>query len=395
LIEISQPMTTSHQETSEDEFLSRLQSQFGDMDLTDLLYDKKKKQEGYESEDSSLAEPTAEELHAWQEAQFQKGQINLQTKESLRICPIQRRRDAPYLLDDDGWGKVAALPKLEDRSAFFPDCDETGNEFLGAHPLLQKLSSADPEVLGSKWKRLFSSAHGDGLSFQMLLSTLNGYGGPTVMLISAIPSISHAVERREEPTSIGFFTTSTWSESPEMFGSNDCFLFTFAHKGENQLNFLRPLKTKKNGDDYMYCNPSSLNLSKRHSKISSLATDGCVHGIGVGGTPSLPRLHLTETLEKCRAMEHCASFEAGELLRNGKESLYYFDVDYIEVWGVGGDERITRGLETQRKGRDLAESALRRVRKVDKAQFVDDIKFFGKPSGLFGHAEHSVNRTDM
>eukprot|EP00980_Cylindrotheca_fusiformis_P024461 scaffold11928_cov98-Cylindrotheca_fusiformis.AAC.3 len=40
------------------------------------------------------------------------------------------------------------------------------------------------EILGTKWKRLYSSVHGDGLSFSILLSTLKGYGGASVVLIN-------------------------------------------------------------------------------------------------------------------------------------------------------------------------------------------------------------------
>jgi hypothetical protein len=387
-------MTPDFQDMTEAELLSRLQSQFGDMDLTQLLdADKKKKQNGSDSEESSLAEPTPEELQAWQEAQFQKGQQSLEVKKRLDMPPAQRRRDVPYFRDEEDWEQVASLPQLDEKSVFFTDCDESGNEFLGIHPLLQELSSADPEILGTKWKRLYSSAQGDGLSFHLLLSTLKGYGGPTVMLISGSPSADHSIDDQGKASTMGFFTTSTWSESADFFGSDDCFLFTL-NEEENHINFLRPVERKKSSN-FMYCHPSSLSISNRRSKISLSATDGCVHGIGVGGTPSQPRLHLTETLEECRAMEHCSTFETGELLQNGKDCLYYFDANCIEVWGVGGDAWIQQGLEAQQKGRDLTEATLRRVRQVDKKQFLDDLRFMGKPSGFFEHVEHTANRTDL
>ncbi|KAL3935079.1 MAG: hypothetical protein SGBAC_009329 [Bacillariaceae sp.] len=374
---------------AESELLSRLQSQFGDMDLSHLLNDKAPGET--ESEESSLAEPSAEELKAWQEAQFQVGQQALESKKSEEMPPVQqrrrRRRQAADSEEDDDWEQIAALPQLSEPSIFFPQSDDEGSEILGLHPLLQKLSAADPEILGTHWKRLYSSEQGDGLSFAMLLSTLKGYGGPTVMLISAKLSATHMVEKVNNQTTIGFFTTSVWSESSSCFGSDDCFLFKIDEK-ENDLAIIRPRKNLKNGN-FMYCHSSSLNASNRS------ATDGCVHGIGVGGSPSQPRLHLTESLEDCRAMEYCSTFEAAELLANGKNSLYYFDADCIEVWGVGGDEWIQQSLQAQQKGRDLAEATLKKARMVDKKQFLDDLRFMAKPNGLFEHLDHVDDRPDV
>lgn len=395
-------MTSRVEDTTEAELLSRLQAQFGDIDVKQLLDDKNNlnQKDGFESEESSLAEPTPEELQAWQDAQFQKGQQALEKKKLVDMPAVQRRRrDVPNSslnvdAEEEDWEQVPALPQLDEKSFFFPECDESGSEFLGSHPLLQELSSADPEVLGTKWKRLYSSAQGDGLSFQMLISTLKGYGGPTLMLISGSPSATHSIcTKQGKPSTMGFFSTCTWSESAEFFGTNDCFLFT-CNQDSNEINFIRPLEKTKN-PNFMYCHPSSLTISNRRSKMSSSATDGCVHGIGVGGTPSQPRLHLTETLEECRAMERCSTFGAGELLHNGKDSLYYFDADCIEVWGVGGDAWIQQSLVAQQKGRDLIEATLRRARQVDKKQFVDDLRLLGDPSGVFGHQDHIGNRTDI
>lgn len=94
-------------------------------------------------------------------------------------------------------------------------------------------------------------------------------------------------------------------------------------------------------------------------------------------------------------MEYCSTFEAGELLYGGKGSLYYFDADCIEVWGVGGEEWIQQGLMAQRKGRDLAAAMLKKARMVDKKQFMDDLRFMAKPSGLFDHMNHVAERSDL
>lgn len=396
--------TPSQHENTEADFLSRLQSQFGDMDLTNLLHDengKKTNQSENDSQESSLLEPTQAELESWQNAQFEKGQKVLQQKKCLDMPAVQRRRDAPFLCDeDDDWERVASLPRLCESSFFFPESDTFGNSILGIHPLLQRLSLADPEILGTNWKRLYSSAQGDGLSFHRLLSTISGYVGPTVMLISGTPSKTHTINSKnrdidERRSSIGFYTTSGWSESPVYFGSEECFLFTMDHD-ENQVNFLKP-KTTASAKNYMYCYPSSMNLSNRRSQTiaSSSSTDGCVHGLGVGGTSKQPRLHLTENLEECRAMEFCSTFESGPLLKEGSDSLYFFDIDCLEVWGVGGDEWISKSLMAQKRSRYSSERAMKRAQTVDKKQIFDDLKSLGTSPGLFDHMEYASNRTDV
>lgn len=396
--------------TAQDEaaLLNKLQSQFGDMDLTHLLNEEEKKEDdGYGSDESSLKEPTQEELQAWQDSQFKKGQEELEVKKRLEMTPLQRRRELKKrysVEDDDEWEQVAALPDLEGQSSvFFPSSDEKGNEFLGAHPMLLQFAQGDPEVLGTKWLRLSSSTEGDGLSFLNLLNTVKGYHGPTVILIGAVPSAARSISSGEKKrTTLGFYSTSPWTESTDFFGSSDCFLFAFDEE-ESEVKFFRPMDGKdKNKKHYMYCHPSALNVTKRRSKkmVQGLATDGSVHGMGVGGTPSQPRLHLTETLEECRAMEFCQLFEAGDLLMgNGVDSLYYFDVDCLEVWGVGGETWIQESLATRQKERDLSQANMRRARQVDKKPFLQDFRSglvgSNKQPGLFDHMQHTTDRADL
>ena len=417
--------------------LSRLQSQFGDMDITNLLNQNEEKKVGDDdgSEESSLKEPTPEELKAWQEAQFQKGLKELELLKRQTMTPLQKRRTdskkkkkdfADVDGDDDDWEQVAALPDLDGQaSTFFPNCDSKGNEFLGVHPLLQELTSkGDPDILGTKWKRLYSSDAGDGLSFPTLLNTLKGYNGPTVMLIGCIPSASHVLPNTtnsiqatevKKSTTIGVFTTSPWIESVDFFGAgNECFLFAFDEQQHDDVKFFRPkqqnqeqeeeqLPHEKNSceTNYMYCHPASLTMSNRRTTKAKkgTATDGHVHGIGVGGTTSQPRLHLTETLEECRAMDYDPIFESGDLLLgNCNNSLFYFDVDCLEIWGVGGQDWIAQSLLEQQKERDIAIANLQRTLKVDKKQFLDDFRagrFLGKTNPLFEHNAHSMNRTDL
>lgn len=417
----------THQNTEDEAaalMLSRLQSQFGDLDLGNLLQgdDGTNIDENGSDGESSLEEPSAEELQAWQQTQFQKGKLALEVKKQRHMTPLERRRRQARQNrsqeidddDDDEWERLAALPELAEASVFFPSTDDKGNEILGVHPLLEQLARGDSDVLGTKWQRLLSSQDGDGLSLMKLLATLQGYEGPTVILIGCLPSVSRSLPdttttNQASPSTttsttttttttntIGFYTTSPWIESEESFGSSDCFLFGF--RGDERVEIVRPVESKgKATRKYIYCHPSTKAAGHR-SLQSTTKSDGAINGIGVGGTPSQPRLHLTETLEECRFLGYDALFEPGDLL-GFSESLNYFDVDCIEVWGVGGDEWIQASLEQQKRHRMLRQANLTRARTIDKKQLLKDVRLGGllsaKPTALFDHVQHTTGRCDL
>lgn len=416
---------------AEQELLARLQAQFGDIDVGGMLQvqgaDGKCKCDGEESE-SSLEEPSAEELLAWQEAQYEKGKMKLETKKlmesgsgNLHKSALQRRREKKTVSErtlmreyeeneEAEWEHLAPTPDLGGAtSIFFPtvldgDADDTDLELAGGvNPLLQKLVEGDPEVLGTKWKRLFSSSEGDGLSFRNLYNKIKGYDGPTVLLVGGTPSASRCLSqvKHDDRVSLGFFTTDSWIESPNFFGSDDhCFMFSFDEL-KNDVQFIRPQPSSSNPGTkkYMYCHPSSLSATNKRRSNTSNTTNGSVHGIGIGGTASQPRMHLTESLEECRALAYDRLFDDGDLLV-GKcnQSLYYFDVDCIEVWGVGGEEWISDALKAQAKQKAIRDANLEKSRKVDKRQFLDDFQngfTCGDKPGLFGHRDLVEERCDL
>ena len=414
---------------SEEELLARLKSQFGDLDLSNLLsnvpiegnLEHEGNQEA-ESEESSLAEVSPEELEMWQQAQFAQGQRQLELKKDQAAhSAVQRRR---VLLrkgrqdEEDGWERVAPLPDLKNQaSIFFPSCDALGNEIVGVHPLLQKLSGGDSEILGTSWSRLYSSVDGDGLSCSNLVETLRGYTGPTIMLIGAVPSVSKTMtSSRINPssprtkmttttttTTMGFYTTSPWIESQLMTGTTESFLFAM-NEEKQDIHFFHP---RQKGQPVMYCHPSTYHASTRHVLTQGgnamAKRDGLVHGIGIGGSPSQPRLHLTESLEECRAMDYCPLFDGGDLMLGaGKDSLNYFDVECIEVWAVGGDEWIADSLQARQRQRSILQATQQKARKIDKAQFYMDFQagLLGSHQQqqhhqLFSHLEHTANRCDF
>jgi hypothetical protein len=396
--------------------LSRLQSQFGDLDLSALGATAPQHDDASASseESSVLLEPTPEELRAWQEAQFQKGEQKELERKQNTLTPSQRRRQR--LLerrrqqqqqtgndDDDEWEELYPAPDLQGQaSIFFPSYNNDGVEFLGVNPVLQKLSNEDPAILGSTWTRLYSSADGDGLSFWNMLQALKGYGGPTVLLLETGPTEDSSAIR-ENPHhqavsgTIGFYTNTSWKEAVEMFGSSDCFLFSIH---DDDITVLRPTKSKEDHDhcSFMYCHPSTLNAQSRHSTTTRAngGTDGFAHGIGVGGTPNQPRLHLTESLEHCRALPYCSLFQAGDLLpAKAAEELYFFNVDAIEIWGVGGEELVKEALQMRQQERDHDAATRSRHESAYKQALVDDFRsgVLGNKT-LFAHVDQVVGRTD-
>ncbi len=411
----------------ERELLIRLQAQFGDMDVGGMLegsnriqYDRDIDDVDVDSE-SSLEEPTAEELRAWQEAQYEKGRIGIHRTESALQSRRQHKSASQRTLlrehnkseEANEWVKLTSTPDLcGESSVFFPNTiggtDMDGSDLVlagGVNPLLQKVAEGDPEVLGAKWSRLFSSSNGDGLSFRNLCDKIRGYDGPTVLLIGGVPSASkyvgRAVDRdKNDRVSLGFFTTESWIESTEYFGSDDCFLFAMDHE-ENNVRIIRPkaCRSTRAIKRYMYCHPSSLATSRMKGLDGQCKTNGSVHGIGIGGTASQPRLHITESLEECRALAYDRLFDDGDLLF-GKctQSLFYFDVDCIEVWAVGGNEWIADALRAQKEAKQIHAANLRNARRVEKVQFLDDLQT-GLTSttkqGLFGHRHLVSERCDV
>jgi hypothetical protein len=403
--------------------LSRLQSQFGDLDISAFLSDALQTASGGDDDESesSFEEPSPEELRAWQESQFQKGRMKLDAqrfieeadKGDVHKINLQRRRKiaqsaAERLLkeaetEDEEWEKVVeweevGFPQLNESSIFFPS-GKTGSG-PSLHPLLHELAAADPEALNGPWHNLFSSSR-DGLSFASLLDRIRGYKGPTVMLFGGYPSPDKCLNSNDadivrsntarddgEEVALGFFTTDYWIESPEFFGTDDCFLFSLDHD-KNEVQIVRPKSRDGSASTVnqrekktMYCNPST-------SRSSNIKTNGTVHGICIGASSTAPRLHLTESLEHCRSLPYDSSFSHGDLLLSKcNDSLYYFNVDSLEVWGVGGRFWIETALRQQRAEREVRERALEKTRKVDKRMLLEHFEngvVIGEAKGLFGH----------
>jgi len=436
------PAPSSTAINDEEALLARLQSQFGDMDVSSFLSGSSQPGNGSEAgeggcndddSESSLEEPSPEELRAWQESQFQKGRMSIEAKDIINVArdvnvhksALQRRREVKSKFafertlirehetseEADEWEHVSSAPNLDEESIFFPaSIDDDAVELAGGvHPLLSMLAEkGDIELLGTKWKRLYSSSDGDGLSFRNMWDKLRGYDGPTLMLYGGVPSSTRCIggddKRNKQRVSFGFVTTDSWIESTDYFGcDDDCFLFSldydtydvkiFRPKSRSMTADPRAAPTTRQLKHHMYCHPSKFSRANERARNMPGSTDGSLHGIGIGGTPSQPRVHISESLEDCRALTYDNIFEDGDILTGkGMESLYYFDVDSIEIWGVGGEEWIADALKAQAKARAVHRASLEQARKVDKRQFLEDFENSlawrsGNRPGVFGHRD--------
>ena len=248
------------------------------------------------------------------------------------------------------------------------------------------------------------------MSFRNLCDRIRGYKGPTVFIVGGEPSASKSSSYSADTDNtkcsrvvLGFFTTDYWLESPDSFGNDDdCFLFSI-DTTTNKVEIIRPKsrtnETKTSSEitsmssikpnNFLYCHPSFMYKST-YTKASS------VFGICIGGSPARPRLHLTETFEECRCLPYDTLFADGDLLLNKcNDSLYYFDVDTLEVWGVGGTDWIRDALDAQAKEREVRESALEKARRVDKRQLLEHFENgvnVGGSGGLFSHQDFVDDR---
>ena len=443
--------------------LARLGAQFGDLDMSQLGLgvvgggggavgntDYGTNDGGMvndESDDeSSLEEPTPEELAAWQASQFSRGRERAKQKEEAErqtresgdgngtAVSIQQRR---RILRDTQQQRAASSSSVldllgGDTSVFFgPSTTDALEE------LVSEATDGDPEVLGVRpWKRLYAS-YEQGLGFWNLWTALKGYDGPTLLIVRCHPSASKTLagatrEGRTRTTAcLGFYTTTPWKESSDLFGGDTAdgdkaFLFSIDEgKGEagtktedegknnNRKRLVRffPVEpTSSSAPGYMYCLPP---LECKEG-FSGKSRTRAVVGLGVGGRPTQPRFHLTETLEDCS----CLTYDSGRTTRDGDlfacfddnnnddnrnsgtgkttnrcrpdeghpfaQTLYRFDATELEVWGIGGTDWIDHALQERERTR---QQHILRFQKVDKRMMWEQ--------GVFGSTSIGNDRNTL
>jgi len=193
--------------------------------------------------------------------------------------------------------------------------------------------------LTGDWHRLYTSEN-DGVSFNRVSKSICGYSGPTLFLINSTCG-----------GCFGAFCSSPWKESKEFYGASDCFLFRLLPN----VNIFRARGMTRN---FIYFN----------SEARSKGYDGLAHGIGFGGDANQPRLFISETFEDCYASSSDLTYEEGDLLLPFHKSNF-FELESLEVWGVGGNNVVQQALKEREMQRDIIEARIKKTRKSEKLQF--------------------------
>jgi hypothetical protein len=198
---------------------------------------------------------------------------------------------------------------------------------------------------------------------------LLGYSGPTVILVK---TTSQAV--------LGAFASSSWKDSTQFYGDAECFLFEL----QPNVNIYR---TEGKGENFMY-------LHSKHGQADPALLGGHPFGLGFGGTVENPRFFIPESFDHCSAHYLDSTFHQGELLP--LESLEKFEIQMLEVWGVGGDEVITKAVRDRADYRERYDNLILRARMVrDKSAFAEDLQSGLIPNSLFSHLKDSRGRHDF
>lgn len=245
-----------------------------------------------------------------------------------------------------------------------PEVDKPSSLWKNAwDPIPLSLALMSPS-LGGTWRRLYSNDC-DGFSFRTMLEAVLAFKGPTVILIRST----------DEPGDVfGYRSSCPWKTSRKWFGEgSDSFLF----KASPNLAFY---PATGNGKHHMYLNLPSI----RHAKDLT--------GMAMGGIAcDCPRLHLTESLERCRACDIDVTYAPGPLLSNDMEA--YFDVDLLEVWATNEtQDSFESGVKSGSLQRDSREATRQAVAKVDPKEFLDDFANGTFENKAFGHRDVIANR---
>jgi len=257
-----------------------------------------------------------------------------------------------------------------------------------------------------QWHRMYSTET-DGFAFLNLQRALTGYAGPTIMLVRPTEA-SATTDDASSPGLLGFYTANPWNESNRFYGTSDCFLF----RAEPTWNVYRPRRLiqewnfeggiastesfppSRTKENYMYFHPSAGHINNGGGSLygsDRMRAGTKPRGLVLGGTEQDPRFYITESLERCVASSggpRDATFESGPLLPGQWDK--YFNVDVLEVWGVGGDDVVREAVNARERHEGITDAARRRVQRVDKKQFLEDFQ-----SGLLmGNNQLFKHRTD-
>lgn len=218
------------------------------------------------------------------------------------------------------------------------------------------------KALQGPWLRLYTSEE-DGMSFNRVCFKLTGFGGPTVIL----------VKEKGTGAVYGGCADSPWKESNSCYGGERSFLLSLAPE-------FKIIPSKIGGNrNFQYLNLKGFSLP---------------HGIGMGGTTDAFRFFLPEALDStCVGRSACLTFDEGLLCPHPSRN---FEVDILEVWGVGGEQGLREALDEREEHRKIVAQQINKARQVDKSKFAtnafDKEFLLGKTFGGGGHYNANEDR---
>lgn len=251
------------------------------------------------------------------------------------------------------------------------------NGSLPSCTVLSKTSTAVPLVAmglhGYLWKSLYHSTE-QGLSFHTLQSYLTSFFGPTILIM-----------RSTKGDILGYYTEIPWKITSsttaatvmqEMSDGKDAFLFTL-HPVWRRYGRTHE-EPKGRTVQYLH------GTQEKTAKLPGLSVDGVAE--------DTPRLHITTTLDGCKAVKIGRSFQDGHLLCS--EDDLFFDMEEIQFYAVAPDvSTMVTGDEIGQRAVETKEALRQKLAQVDKTQFVDDLIFM--PGHLFEHREQTRGRAEF
>lgn len=216
---------------------------------------------------------------------------------------------------------------------------------------------------------LFNSLKG-GSNFNRLAFAIDGYGGPTVILVRYIYT-----DGAEGPTHrgiFGFYTQTPWKDQIGYFGEPSSCLFRVVPS----IKFM-PAYKGKGGSSYQYMNTRKIQKSKYKA------------GLGLGGSEYKNyRVWLDDDiLANSYTTVSDQTFPVAALTENCYKTSDKLNIDRVEVWGLSPESASEPdpGLEAQQEYRAMQEQMLENSRKIDKRKFVQGGYASGALAKTFAH----------
>ena len=256
-----------------------------------------------------------------------------------------RKRRPSTKLDN---GRRFVLPSLDSTSRIL---DDSSVRFLAA--------AFSESISCPKWNRHFANFE-DGHSFQALCTALEGYDGPTLIVLED-----------SQGCRFGALASSRWREEIAFFSGPSGALFSlsptfYAFRRKASLPIsgggANNAKTNKaNNVQYMNARSKTLPLG--------IGFGGELHSKHAGERAPHPRLWIDAEFDTCFATlgGNDLAYESGSLLGDDV-TRETFQIVFIEAWGLGGGDAL-KGREQWRAQKDRI---IQKQRKVDKAQFANN-----------------------